>query len=113
MQKTDTFFKKIAKIFLHGFLAGIVALAVFVGGVFAVAKAAENNSGGAFGAILNKILASGNWQGNDGTVKNAQTLNGKTANDFQQTTGQDQKCGANMCMIGFNTDGTIACAPIK
>lgn len=113
MQKTNTFFEKFAKIFLHGFLAGIIALSVFVGGIFAVAKAAENQPGGAFGKILNKILASGNWQASDGTVKNAKNFDGISADKFQQIAKQNQQCPPNMCMTGFDHNGEITCASIK
>lgn len=101
--------KNFYKFFFHGVFAGIIALVVFLGGVFAVANAADNN-GGEFGEILNKILASGNWMTDTtGEVKNAQHLGGIAADKFQKTKWQIQSCPANQCITGFTEDGTIIC----
>ncbi len=108
MQKSaNIFLKNFFSLFVRGVIIGIVALIVFLWGVFAVAHA---NSGGRFGEILNKILASGNWEKDTtGTVKNAQNLGGKPASEYQQIKWPNQTCNPGTCMVGFHSDGTINC----
>lgn len=106
MQNFTIFLKKFFLLALRGAVIGVVALSVFLGGVFAVASA--STSGGKFGEILNKILANNNWETSDGTVKRAEMLGGKSAAEYQIIQGKRQ-CDPGMCIVGFNTDGTIKC----
>lgn len=107
MQK-NTHFSAILQIIVRGVAIGVVALAVFLGGIFAVANAAD--SGGKFGEILNKILASGNWQTDTtGLVNNAQKLGGVEASKFQQIATANPSCPAGQCVVGFEANGNIKC----
>jgi hypothetical protein len=73
-----------------------------------VASAAT--SGGIFGDILNRILASGNWQTDTtGKVANSEKLGGDTADKFVRVQ-PSQDCSPK-CLSGFNPDGTKICAP--
>lgn len=87
----------------------ISALGVFLAWIGIVAYAAEN-TGGKFWEILNKILASGNWQTDTtGTVKNAQNLGGIPAEKFVKIADGNQECGANMCVTGLDSNGKLLC----
>lgn len=101
----NNFFKNFLQIIFRGVLTGVVALAVFLGGVYAVSA----NTGGKFGEILDKILVSGNWTQSDGTVQNAQKLGNLEAHQYQKTSSQTQRCEPNKCMIGFKENGEIMC----
>lgn len=98
-------------IFGSGITIGIGAVVVS-----SIAFAAPIPTGGVFGAALNKILASSNWQSpGDGTVKNAlnimsgsTVINAQDLVKFQSTTG---------CPIGFairtiDKIGNVSCTPI-
>ncbi len=77
-------------------------------GFVSVAYAAN---GGIFWDILNKILASGNWESpGDGTVKNAERLWNKLPTEFV-TAKAGQSCGGWKCIQGFLPDGTVVCEP--
>lgn len=79
---------------------------IFFAGFGSLAYAAD---GGLFGEILNKILASGNWQSpGDGTVKNSEKLGGLPPSSYIQVQ-PGQSCGASQCITGFNPDGTVIC----
>lgn len=99
--------KKFFTLVLRGVFIGFVALSVFLGGVFAVVSA--SNSGGTFGEILNKILASNDWTKTDGTVKNAQKLGNRPASEYQHIKEANKTCNPGTCMIGFNSQGEILC----
>lgn len=101
----NNFFKNFLQIIFRGVLTGVVALAVFLGGVYAVSA----NTGGKFGEILDKILVSGNWTQSDGTVKNAQKLGGIDASNYQKISSQTQRCEPNKCIVGFKESGEIIC----
>lgn len=90
---------------LRGVVAGLVALGVFIVGVGALSAA----NGGQFGAVLNAILQTGNWENpGDGTVKNSEKLGGKSASEFQAVT-PGQSCPPGQCIVGFETNGTLKC----
>jgi hypothetical protein len=77
-------------------------------GFVSVAYAAN---GWLFGDILNKILASGNWEApGDGTVANSLKLWNIPAADFVRVKAW-QSCGAGKCVMGFQADGTVDCTP--
>lgn len=107
MQKKSYFFL-IIRFVVHGIISGSIAIAIFIIGIWLLQSWASENPGGKFWELLNKILASGNWQNSDGTVKNAQKFNGKTAQDFVPAS-KSQSCGENQCIYGFNSDGTVMC----
>jgi hypothetical protein len=68
------------------------------------------NSGGRFGEILNKILASRNWETDTtGTVYNAEKFNGSGAESFVKVQA-NQSCGNNTCIVGFESNGTVKCS---
>lgn len=65
---------------LRALVFGLSFFVILTSGFVGVAYAAN---GGIFGDILNKILASGNWEApGDGTVKNSQKLGGLTVDNF-------------------------------
>lgn len=103
MQKTPLT-PALARDALRGMIFGIGFALAFMGSVIYAA-----NTGGEFGVALNKILASGNWQNpGDGTVKNAKTLDGKSANEFVRIK-PNQQCGGNQCIAGIQQDGSVLC----
>lgn len=107
MQKY-TLFSNLIRFCFYGIVVGISALVVFFGGIFVSIAYAQNNSGGIFGDILSKILASNNWQQpGDYSIKNAKQLNGIDAKEFQVIKNKTQQCPANQCVIGFNDNGII------
>jgi hypothetical protein len=56
-------------------------------------------NGGIFGDILNRILASGNWETDTtGTVKNAAKFDNKDPSAFVPVKA-GQSCAANKCVI--------------
>lgn len=68
-------------------------------------------NGWIFGDILNKILASGNWESpGDGTVKNAERLWNRLPTEFV-TAKAWQTCGGGKCIQWFQPDGTVICEP--
>ena len=90
-----------ASIFFFGFMILTVAS---IGGVAYAAT-----SGGLFGDILSKILASNDWQNpGDGTVKNSQKLGNFDASSYQRVMA-GQSCGANQCIYGFDMGGNVMC----
>ncbi len=89
-----------AIVFFSGFAILTVAS---IGGVAYAAN------GGLFGDILNKILASNDWQNpGDGTVKNSQRLGYMDASMYQRVM-PGQSCGANQCIYGFDAGGNVMC----
>lgn len=93
------FFQWVA--FALGFL---ITLSITVTGVAFAA-----NSGGIFGNILNKILASGDYANpGDGTVKNAEKLWGTPATAFQKV-APGQSCGPGQCISVIDNNGIITC----
>lgn len=89
-----------AIVFFSGFAILTVAS---IGGV------AHAANGGLFGDILNRILASGDWQNpGDGTVKNSQKLGHADASSYQRVMA-GQSCGANQCIYGFDMGGNVMC----
>lgn len=103
MQKTPLT-PALARDALRGMIFGIGFALAFMGSVIYAA-----NTGGEFGAALNKILASGNWQDpGDGTVKNAKTLDGRRANEFVKMQ-PNQQCEPKKCIYGIESDGRILC----
>ena len=86
---------------------GVGFFAILSLGFVWVASAA---SGGIFGDILNKILASGNWQTDTtGKVANSEKLDWSTADQFVRA-NPDQNCSPG-CLSGFNPDGSKVCTP--
>lgn len=83
-------------------LIGIVTT-IFLWSVFAA-----DTNWWKFWAILNAILASGNWENSDGTVKNALKLGGKDATAFQQI-GTDRSCPENQCIYWFDSSNNVLC----
>lgn len=108
MQKT-TIFSSLGKMALRGAIFGLSALVIFIAGIFTISYAAAQNPSGTFGQILNKILASGDWQNSDGTVKNASQLGGLDVSKYQKISGSNQRCPTNKCMIGFDNAGNLLC----
>lgn len=91
--------------FTRIFLSGIIwalGFSLTVGVVHAA-------NGGLFGDLLNRILASGNWETDTtGTVKNAEKLGGKSASEYVSV-APGQSCGALQCIYGFDTNGNVMC----
>lgn len=109
-KNAKTFLKDFFRLLMRGAVMGAAAFLVFFGGIAAMVAYGQSSSGGRFWEILNKILASGNWQTDDtGTVKNAEKLGGQPASAYQKISSADQQCGAGMCMVGFSSNGTILC----
>ncbi len=91
--------------------ASIFAIAFFtliLSGFVWIAYAADN--GWFFGILLNKILVTA-WDdpANDGTVKNAASLGGNPASEYVPLHATNRTCGANTCIYGFDTDGSVLC----
>jgi hypothetical protein len=87
---------------------GVAFFIILSLGLVSVAHAAN---GGKFGEILNRILASGNWETDTtGTVANAAKLGGKLPAEFVPVKA-GQSCASNKCITGFTTDGTVQCSP--
>lgn len=106
MQKT-AWVEHLGREALKGIVFGIAFFCTCLVSVVAIAAAAT--PGGALGAALNSMLVSNNWQApGDGTVKNAQKLGGKTANQFVTVTA-NQNCPTNQCIYGILANGTIQC----
>lgn len=95
---------------IRGIITGVVALVILFFGLYGASVYAQNNPGGKFWEILDKILVK-KWNdtSNDGAVKNAQKLGGVEAGAFIQKKNADQKCAENQCVAGFKSDGTIIC----
>jgi hypothetical protein len=93
---------------IRALVFGVGFVLVVSTGFVSVAYAAN---GGLFGDILNKILASGNWEApGDGTVANAEKLGNIPASDFVKVKAW-QSCGVGKCVTGFQPDGTVDCTP--
>jgi hypothetical protein len=87
---------------------GVGFLTILSVGFVSVAHAAN---GWIFWDILNKILASGDWQSpGDGTVKNADKLGNLPAASYVIVKAW-QSCGAGKCVTWFQADGTVDCTP--
>ena len=66
-------------------------------------------NGGVFGDILNRILASGNWETDTtGTVRNSDKLGGKFPSEFVQVSGAFT-CPTNQCVYKIASSGTPEC----
>ena len=98
----------------EGTRAIIFSLSVLIITVIGSVGVAYAANGWVFGDLLNKILASGDWQTDTvGTVKNAQKLWGKDPSEYIRLASDPAKrsCAADKCVIGFNTDGSVKCTP--
>lgn len=97
-------FSSLGRTALRGAIFGLSAFVVFM---ISVAIASET-TGGKFGEVLNNILASGNWENSDGTVKNALKFNGESVENFQKI-GEKRTCEANKCVAGFDEQNNVIC----
>lgn len=106
MQKTP-----LSRIFreelIRATIFGIGFFTILSLGFVSVAYAAN---GGIFWEVLNKILASGNWEiPGDGSVKNALKIGGNSASDFVKV-GWNRNC-APKCITWFDpVTGNAVCS---
>jgi hypothetical protein len=107
MQKTS-FFQIVREEFLRATLFFVSFFILFLA-TFATITSAST-TGGLFGDILNRILASSDFANpGDGTVKNAEKLGGEIASTYQKISAPNQSCGTNQCIYGFDVSGNILC----
>jgi hypothetical protein len=91
--------------------AFVFALAFFAFLSVGFVSIAYASNGGKFWELLNKILASGNWESDTtGTVKNSEKLWNKPASEFVQIPTGGFSCPvSNQCIYKIGTTGTPEC----
>jgi hypothetical protein len=91
---------------IRGIVFATTLMILFTAFFWSIAYTA--NPGGLFGEILNRILASGNWQTDTtGTVKNAEKLWNELPTVYMRATAID--CGTNKCIRGIDASGNPQC----